>query len=224
MLKLPPGVWQMIVADFPGTAGFSLRYNFWKKRLRNLGVNVKIDTGVYFQNPDYISIDDNCWIDKNTVVLAGPDNSSREKILKKNDGFKGDPGVVRIGKNVHIGIGCVISGISAGVDISDDCCLSAHCKVYAFSHHYRSVKDNTRNDIHFGSMGSHGRQCLVEGPVSLGENTGVALNSVILPGANIGKNCFVAINSVVHAGNHENNSVLAGDPAAKVDSRFKTDE
>ena len=105
-----------------------MRYFYYKRRLKFLGRNVKIDTGVYFQNPRFISISENCWIDKNVVILAGLDNSSREKILKRNNKYPGLPGEVFIGKNVHIGIGSIISGISSGVYISDDCGFSANCK------------------------------------------------------------------------------------------------
>ena len=40
--------------------------------------------------------------------------------LMKNEYYEGEPGVVHIGKNIHVGIGCIISGISAGVYIADD--------------------------------------------------------------------------------------------------------
>ena len=214
-------LYQMVIMYLPGEIGFTLRYRYWKKRLRYLGENVRIDSGVYFQNPGYIHIEDNCWIDRNAMLLGGIDDSSREKIVLKNREYKGEPGVVYIGKNIHVGPGCIISGISAGVYISDDCGFSANCKIYAFSHHYRSRKKPGDMTIHFGPMVSHDRQCLIEGPIYLGRNTGVALNAVILPGASILDNCFVTINSVVGHGRIDSNSIIAGNPAKKIDGRFK---
>ena len=223
LMKLPVEIWQMLISYLPGRIGFILRYNFWKKRLKQLGENVIIDTGVYFQNPNYIVIQDNCWIDKNVIILAGLDNSNREKIKIENKDFNEGNGVVYIGKNVHIGPGCIISGISAGVYISDDCGFSANCKVYAFSHHYRSKKNPSDIKNHFGPMVSEERQCLIEGPIYMGTNTGVALNSVILPGVSIPENCFVAINSVVNKKRYRKNSIIEGNPAKRNGDRFKID-
>jgi acetyltransferase-like isoleucine patch superfamily enzyme len=208
----------------PGEIGFWLRYGFWKRKLRYLGNKVKIDTGVCFKNPDYIVIEDKCWIDKNVIILAGLDNSEREKIQIPNKYFRGEPGVVCIGKNIHIGPGCIISGISAGIYISNNCGFSANCKVFAFSHHYRSKKNPENSNIHFGPLVSHDMQCVMEGPVYVGFNTGFALNSVVLPGVSIPENCFISINSVVYPGRYTNNSVLSGNPAKKIADRFVKNE
>jgi acetyltransferase-like isoleucine patch superfamily enzyme len=209
-----------IITYLPGELGYRLRYKYWHGKLRYLGKGVKIDTGIYFQNPGYIFIDDNCWIDRNVIILAGIDKSEREKKVINNEEFKGEPGVVHIGKNIHVGPSCIISGISAGVYLSDDCGFSANCKLYAFSHHYRSIKNARRDDIHFGPMASQDRQCLIEGPIFIGSNTGVALNSIILPGVSIPNNCFVAVNSVVRHGKFSPNSIISGNPAKETGTRF----
>lgn len=109
-----------------------------------MGKNVKIDTGIYFQNPEFIYIDDNCWIDKNVVILAGLDKSLREKSYIENQSFNGKKGTVSIGKNFHVGIGCILSGIEGGIIIKDDCGLSASCRIYSFTHHYRSRLHNLK--------------------------------------------------------------------------------
>lgn len=225
ILILSPGfLYHMIISYLPGSLGYFLRYRYWKKRLRYLGGNVKIEPGVYFQNPDYISIGDNCWIDRNVIILAGLDKSDREKISRKNRLFQGEHGVVHVGKNVHLGPGCILSGISAGIYISDDCGFSAHCKIYAFSHHYRSKLDPKNDNIHFGPRVSHNRQCLIEGPIFFGKNTGVALNVVVLPGVAVPENCFVMINSVIVGGRFRPNSIIAGNPAKTIANRFNQDE
>jgi acetyltransferase-like isoleucine patch superfamily enzyme len=79
----------MFISFLPGAIGFKLRYRFWKNRLKFLGKNVKIDVGVYFQNPQFISIDDNCWIDRNVIILAGPPGSKRITYSKTNSEFIG---------------------------------------------------------------------------------------------------------------------------------------
>ncbi len=220
MVLLPMEAVLFLIEDYPGRAGFTLRRIYWRYRLKHLGKNVKIDTGVYFQHPECVELDDNCWIDKNVIILAGMDSSHREKRVEKTKSMKVVPGVVHIGKNVHIGPGVVISGIAAGVYISDNCGLSAGSKVYAFSHHYRSRRHPGNDKICFTPLAPHDQQCLIEGAVYIGENTGIALNAVILPGAVIEGKCFVAINSVVHSGTYSSNSIISGNPAAIVANRF----
>jgi len=220
---VPWVLYLQLITYMPGAIGFFLRYRYWKKRLKFLGENTKIDVGVYFQNPEFISIGTNCWIDRGVMILAGIDHSSREKIVLKNKYYTYEKGVVYIGDNVHVGAGCIISGISAGVYVSNDCTMSANCSVYAFSHHYKSVKA-PKKIIGFGSMVEHNRQCLIEGAVFIGENTGLALGVTVLPGVEIMKNSFVAINSVVHRKKFKENSLISGNPAKVVGNRFDTDE
>jgi acetyltransferase-like isoleucine patch superfamily enzyme len=224
LITLPSVIYLMIVTYLPGSIGFDLRHRFWRKRLKFLGQRAKVDTGVSFQNPNFIFIDDNSWIDKNVIILAGLDQSKRERVFVGNKDYGVEPGVVHVGKNVHIAPTCLISGISAGVFISDDCNIAAHSKIYALSHHYRSEKDPKDKKFCFGPQVPEHRQYMVEGPVFIGKNTGIALNVVILPGVSIPDNCFVKINSVVHAGEFYSNSILAGNPAIRVGERFKSDE
>lgn len=224
VLGIPEELYRSMITGLSGRVGYVLRYRYWKKRLLKLGRNVRIETGVVFQNPGYIEIDDNCWIDHNVIILAGEDRSAREKIVQSNPHYTGKPGVVHIGKNVHVGVSCLISGISAGVHISDDCGLSANCRVYAFSHHYRSKKDPGNTAKSFGPMVPHDRQCLLEGPVVIGHNTGLALNAIVLPGTYIPENCFVMINSVVGKGRYKANSVISGSPARSQGQRFLTED
>ena len=209
----------MGVTHLPGPSGYAVRRWYWRGRLRHLGQGALIDTGVHFRNPGFIHVGENAWIDKGAVILAGSDASPREKIAVANPAFEGQPGVVHIGANVHVGIGCIVSGIDAGVFIADDCGLAARVQVYAFTHHYRSKAEPSKA-VHFGPMAAHERQCLVVGPVQIGENTGVATNALILAGSFIPRNCFVGAGSVVMPGRHAENSVLAGDPARRVRDRF----
>jgi len=218
LLKEGIQVYQMFISYLPGTAGVVLRYRYWRKRLRYLGKNVKIDVGVYFQNPEYISIGDNSWIDRGVIILAGPDKSKRERRYIPNPHFRLEKGEVYIGRYVHIAQYVSISGIG-GVYISDECGIAAGSKIYSFTHHYRSDKEPDRLDIIFSPQVTHERQFMIEGPIYLGNNVGVAMDSIILPGVSIGSNSFVAMKSVVKDSFGEN-SLVAGNPAQKVKERF----
>jgi acetyltransferase-like isoleucine patch superfamily enzyme len=223
LVSLPSSIWLMFITYLPNEIGFILRRKYWKKRLKKLGKYVRIDTGVYFQNPGYISINDNSWIDKNVEILAGLDLSKREKIVLRNNMYKGKPGEVFIGKNCHIGIGCILSGISAGLYISDNCGMAANCKLYSFSHHYRS-KVNPDKLVMVSSMVLESDQCLVEGPVYIGTNVGITLNCTILPGVTLSNNTGVHINSVVYRGRYPEGVIIGGNPAKRTGYRNKTFE
>jgi acetyltransferase-like isoleucine patch superfamily enzyme len=61
-----------IVIFWPDTAfGSKLRNSFYKKRLRSIGQNVVIESGVRFGQPDRIDIGNNCLFGRNVNVNAG---------------------------------------------------------------------------------------------------------------------------------------------------------
>lgn len=220
LASFPIDVWQLFIAYLPGPIGFKLRYFFWKKRLKFLGKEVKIDIGVHFQNPIFISIDDNCWIDRNVIILAGADKSKRKRVFIKNREFPIDRGMVHIGKRIHIAPFSLISGIG-GVYISDDCSIAANAKIYSFSNHYRSNEDPSNTKIFFTPLVDEKCQFMIEGPIVLGNNVGIGLNSIILPGVVIGKNSFVSMNSIVMFSLRKN-SIIEGYPARRVRERFES--
>ena len=220
LVGLPAAFWKLLVTELPGDAGQALRHRYWRKRLRKLGEGVRIDPGVSFQGAEFVELGDRCWIDRGVMILAGPERSTREKIARPNPAYQGEPGVVRIGTDVHVGPGCIVSGLGGGVHVSDQCGISAGCRIYALTHHYRSRKDPSNRSTYFAPRVPPGQQCLVEGPVVLGRNTGLALGAVLLPGVHVPEECFVAIGSVVAKGPFPPNSLIAGSPARRVADRF----
>jgi acetyltransferase-like isoleucine patch superfamily enzyme len=213
-------VWLGMIQNLPGPLGYRFRYAFWKKRLKFLGVETRIDAGVYFQNPNFISVGNNSWIDRGVVILAGRDGSARKKRwVGSQDAMVN--GEVFVGDNIHIGPYSIISGIEAGVHIGNDCALSSGVKVYAFSHHYRFDDAPDNSSCSFGPMVPHDRQSMLCGFVVLKENVGVALNAVLLPGVTIGRDSFVFTNSVLFDHRFEENSLISGSPAVRRGARFK---
>lgn len=203
----------------PGPLGFKLRYRYYKKRLKYLGKNVQIDIGVYIQNPEYVSIGDNTWIDKYVILLAGPPRGNRETRIKENKNFKLDKGNLFIGQNVHIAPFCIISGMG-GIYIGNDVGFSSSCKVYSFTHHYRSFVNSSNQMITFGPQVPQERQSMILGPIVVEDNVGIALNCVVLPGVTIHKNSFIMMKSVVSRDILEN-SIASGNPARIIKNRFE---
>ena len=219
LTKLIDSLWLAAIQNFPDEIGFRLRYKYWKRRLKFLGQGVRIDCSVHLQTPSLISIDDNCWIDRGVLLLAGLDQSNRRRRWSGPVPEEGR-GEIRIGRNVHIGAYSIVSGIDAGVIIGNDCTLSSHVKMFAFSHDYRFADRPDDRSCAFGSMVSLERQSLIAGQIELGDNVGVATSVVVLPGVQIGKDSFVGVGAVVSHGEFPENSRIAGQPAKVVGSRF----
>ncbi|MEZ5039071.1 MAG: hypothetical protein R2828_04240 [Saprospiraceae bacterium] len=215
---MPSALVQLVIIYLPGLIGDKIRYRYWHHRLKFLGRNVKIEAGVHFQNPAYISIDDNCWIDKAVIIMGGPDKSKREKKYINNEKFKFKPGEVVIGKNVHIATNVIISGIG-GISIGNNSGIASGSKIYSFSHHYRSFQSPVGKEVFYSPMVPSEKQVMIEGPITMGENVGMGFNTIILPGTIIGDRSFIVVGSVVY-GSFPPNSFVSGNPAKRIKARF----
>ena len=69
-LSVLGGLYRTCIRNLDGAVGLRLRYLYYKKRLRHLGRNVRIDTGVFFSGWEYISIGDDTHIDKNCIIVG----------------------------------------------------------------------------------------------------------------------------------------------------------
>lgn len=211
----------MIVQYLPGEAGYYLRRRYWSKRMKHVGKGVRIGQGVSIDGAPYISLGDHCMISANSVLAAGLGAPDREFIRRENQHYNGEPGEIIIGKNVFLGIGCWLCGVEAGIEIGDDCCVTSYSQLIAHSHHYRSKKDPSNRDICFGGMVPNERHVIIAGPITLGRNTGLAMNCVVLPGVAIAEDCFARIGSVISTPEIPSNSLVAGAPAKIISSRFE---
>lgn len=225
ILKIPLRVLNDFVLFFitymPGITGRKLRYFYWSKRFKKCGKNVIIDEGVIIQGAEWISIGDNVWIDKYCILIAGPVKFEEKDIVKKrsNKNFKLKEGELYISDNVHIAPFCIIQAHS-GVYIGLNCGFSSGVKIYSLS----NLPNNPTNkkDIVFFSPIAN-KVSYFSSPVVINENTGVALNSIILPGVTIGVNSFITPNSVVMTDIPEN-SYASGYPAKKIRDRFNLED
>jgi len=196
-IRLPIDVWQLFITYLPGPTGDCLRYRFWIRRLKFLGKGVKLDVGVFFQNPQFISVGDNCWIDRNVLILAGPSGSDRTIFMKITPEFEGDIGVVNIGRNTHIAPNCVLSGIG-GLHIGQNCGIASNTGIYSFSHHYRNLgKPMDTWQYSFTPLARPNQQSMVLGPVVIEDFCAIGLNCVILPGTVLGKGTWIGSGSVI---------------------------
>jgi acetyltransferase-like isoleucine patch superfamily enzyme len=198
LASLVRGLRDLVVVYLPGPAGGSLRVRYYKKRFRFLGKNVLIDVGAHFVNPEYMSIGDNCWIDKYVVLMAGPPVEGKRKIARRaNADFHHREGDLVVGRNCHIASHVVINA-HGGVSIGENSTVAAGAKVVSLSHHYRNLADpSDQFRYRFGSRAPEAEQALISSPVVIGENAALATNAVMLPGSSIGRDSWVGAGSLV---------------------------
>lgn len=200
--------------------GEKLRYKYYKRNLKYIGKNVKIDTGVFIYGMEYVSIDDNSHIDKNCIIVGSSsklDLSQRAVKIKENSTTLVDKGEIFIGKECHISQYCMIYGYG-GVYIGDNCVMSTGSKVYSLT----SMPTNPFDEAEIISIVPYeGISPTLLGKVVLNDNVWIGINSVISPGVIIGRNSFVRSNSIV-LNSFDENSYIAGDPAIFIRNRFKS--
>lgn len=119
-----------------------------------------------------------------------------------------------IGRFTHVASGCSIAGGAARTCvIGDFCSLSSGVKVWCAS-------DDFVNDLVCSPMGSHVKEHLIEGDVTIGRCCAIGANAVIMPGNNIPEGVSIGALSFVPAGfTFDPYWVYAGIPIRKVKLR-----
>jgi acetyltransferase-like isoleucine patch superfamily enzyme len=157
-----------------------------------VGKKVVIEPGVFFQNPTYIFVGNNVWIDRYAVLVAGPFSPNGRKFLvKENAAYKGKAGELLIADGCHIAPFTLLQA-HAGLFIGKNVTIASGAKVYTLSHHYRNLNDPEDNKRYsFSSMAPVENQFLIAAPVVINDNAAVGLNSVVLPGTTISEHSWL---------------------------------
>lgn len=100
-------------------------------------------------------------------------------------------GPCKIGRYVHVGVGCFISGSGAGVELQDFSSMSPGVKVFSASDDYSGLS-MTNPTVPAGA-----RPEIKKGKVILCRHVIVGANSVILPGVQINEGTAVGALSLV---------------------------
>lgn len=212
---------EAVIRRWPGFTGEAVRRLWYRLRLKRLGRGVLISPGVRFYGHRHISIGDETHVDLDCIIIAGPAALEQHEVRRlDNPAFTLAEGEVSIGRSVHIAPRCLIVG-HGGVQIGDYCGCTAGTRIFSISSHYAGFADRSRRDVLFTTRA--GPRSYIVGPVVLGRNVGVALNTVVLPGATLSDESFLAIGSVAR-GLIPPNSVAAGNPAVRVKDRFEASD
>jgi acetyltransferase-like isoleucine patch superfamily enzyme len=190
-----------------GLIGKKLRYFYYKKRLGACGKNVFIDSGVFIESPKDIFIGNNVWVDKNVILLAGRPNQKRNIYYKNIEEEDLSLGQIIIGDNVHIAPNVVVQG-HGRVEIGSNTGIASGSKIYSFSHHYRDLNSNKKNNYFFSPMVGNEHQSLVLSPVKIGFGCAIGLNCVILPGCTINDYSWIGSGVVIQNSIVPDNTLL----------------
>lgn len=212
-------IFESCIRNISGNLGRKIRFLYYRNRLGYCGKNVVIDVGVIFQNPRFIFIDDNVWLDNYAILMAGPPGKERKILFKSNPDFLYNNGEIHIKKNVHIGPQVILQG-HGGIFIGENAGVVAGAKVYSFSHHHTNLADpNDKNHYSFTTMAPLEDQFLICYPVVIHSKAAVGLNSVILPGTVIPAGTWVGVSTYISGSKLENNATYAGSPAQLINKR-----
>lgn len=215
-------IYRSAIRWLDGELGYKLRYKYYKKRLKHLGRGAVIDTGVFIQGAEYISIGDNTHIDKNCILVGSPpdlDLSYRYLKVRENPLFKGNIGEIIIGKECHISQNSMLYGYG-GIHIGNNSTLSAGAKIYSLT----SMAYNPYDRSEIVSIVPYtGKSPTLEGPVVFGNNVWIGIDTVVSPGVALGDNTFVKSFSIVNS-SFEENSYAGGTPAVYIRDRYEAPE
>ncbi|RTE51719.1 hypothetical protein EHW67_16030 [Arenibacter aquaticus] len=202
-------LFESLIRNIGGALGRKLRYFYYKTQFKACGTNIIIEEGVFIENPNSMSLGNDIWIDKDSILLGGPFNSIGRKFYRK--GLEEiNWGDLILGDNVHIAPFSLVQA-HGGVKIGNNVTIGSGSKIYSLSHHYKNLNDklDTRR-YSFSSMAPKDEQFLIIGNVSIGDNAAVGLNSVLLPGSKIPNGTWVAVSSVLNGGEIiEENSIYS---------------
>jgi acetyltransferase-like isoleucine patch superfamily enzyme len=191
--------------------GVRLRRAWYRRRLERCGANLTIEAGVHLAGAQFIAFGDDCWIDRNAVLIAGPMDASATVARRGRADIPA--GRIAIGSRCHLGIGTIIQG-HGGVRIGDDFTTSAGCKLYSVSNDVRGCRNGTVRARSAPTQHSY-----IAYPVEIGSNVWLGLDVKVI-GHTIGSDVFVQAGSVVSR-DLADNVIAAGAPAAVQSVRFE---
>lgn len=213
--------WLAVILPMPGPVGDRLRRAYYRRHLRHLGDDVRIDVGVQIDGADHVSIGDRVWIDKYAVLLAGPARAGHRRLIRReNPDFAYEEGELVVGPNTHIAPHTVING-HGGVQIDGETGVASGARIYSLSHHHRNPADPEDDHLYrFSPLAPDEDQALISSPVVLREGAAIGLNAVVLPGSTVGRDAWVTVGSMV-LGTIPDRCIASGSPAAAVRQRTR---
>lgn len=144
---------------------------------------------------------------KAEVEITSQLSIGRKSIISSFTKIKATVGPLRIGRNVEISNGCVITSHDTGTYIGDDCLIGPNVSIIGNNYHY------DRLDLPIRLQGKSSAK-----GIRIAENVWIGAGCVILDGADIGAGAILTPNSVV-SGRIPANAIATGNPAKVIFTR-----
>jgi acetyltransferase-like isoleucine patch superfamily enzyme len=182
----------MLFRYFPGALGLWLRAKFYPGLLKQAGRGAIFGEGTVLHYPKKIALGKGvamaygCLLDargtSNQGITIG-DNV----IIGRNTSIVCKDGDIRIGNEVGIGAGCMLSAVSGNrLEIGDHVMIAPYVYIGGVSYNFE------RTDMPLYEQGTH-----PQGGSRIGDNVWLGANVTVLDGVDVGQNAIVAAGAVV---------------------------
>ncbi len=166
------------------------RCEYYASKLKRMGKNVKIGTGVKFVNPEFISIGDDVVIMDDVTIIARGEGGVTigdncwicERVYLDTE--TKDEGYISIGNKVYIGTGTTLFG-HKGLEIGDNCLFAQNITLTPYSH-----KFDDPNDIIWNQGGNSKK-------VTIGKDCYIGMGVCIMYSGDIGDGSVIGSGSTV---------------------------
>ena len=162
-----------------------LRLEYYSKKFKHMGKNVKIGANVKILNPEFISVGDNVEIGNDATLIArgkggiaiGNNVLIQERVYL--DTQTEEWGYITVGDNTYLGTGATMFG-HVGLEIGEYCLIGQNVTLTPYSHKY---EDPSRRIV---EQGGHMQKVVIESDVYIGMGVNVMYSGSIGKGSIIG--------------------------------------
>lgn len=164
------------------------RIQYYKSKLKHMGENVRIGTGVKLVNPEYISFGDDVTIMDDVTIIArgegGVEIGDGTKLCQRVylDTEIRDSGYIKIGKRVYIGTGTTLFG-HKGLEIGDFTLMAQNITLTPYSHIFDNPNEIIRAQGGNSEKVTIGKDCYIGMGVTIMYSGDIGDGSVVGSGA-----------------------------------------